>query len=105
MDEYAPTSSGERDTPTPTGREHSDQIVHREQDRAALFCALHGAMRSPRGGSASSRRCGERVAVLCESIRSDLGDTGVVVPPRRMLVTWHRVAVAGSLRDMSFDSL
>ncbi len=36
MHEYAPTSSGERDTPTPTGREQSDQIVHREQDRAAL---------------------------------------------------------------------
>ncbi len=36
MHEYAPTSSGERDTQVPTGRGQPDQIVHREQDRAAL---------------------------------------------------------------------
>jgi hypothetical protein len=36
MQEYAPPRTGERDTPTPNRRERSDQIVNREQDRAAL---------------------------------------------------------------------
>ena len=36
MHEYAPTTIGERDTQAPTGRGQPDQIVHREQDRAAL---------------------------------------------------------------------
>ena len=36
MSEYAPPNTGQRDTPAPAGCEQPDQIVHREQDRAAL---------------------------------------------------------------------
>lgn len=36
MSEYAPTSSGERDTPAPPSHQRPDRTVHREQDQAGL---------------------------------------------------------------------
>jgi hypothetical protein len=36
MHEYAPTTTGKRDTPAPEGHARRGLIVHREQDRAAL---------------------------------------------------------------------
>ena len=51
MHEYAPTTTGKRDIPAPTGREQPDQIVRREQDRAALTDdhrdGLHHSRESP----------------------------------------------------------
>jgi hypothetical protein len=74
MSEYAPTCSGERDTPAPTGRQQPDEIVHREQDRAALTDnhrdGMHDAresascVRATMGGASSGGWC------VCGLVRS-----------------------------------
>jgi hypothetical protein len=81
MHEYAPTTNGERDTPTPTGREQSDQIVHREQDRAALTDNHRDGVHDRRERASAGDTSRRRVASSSEPGHRGSHDSGTTAHP------------------------